>query len=221
LSGVRVFGWLVALLSCAPAAWADPESCTYETYSWDVKLKKGVGHETVKKQRSELTDEEKDPAVPECTVCSEDQVEVKVEGVPTIVVCRPFAEQVKTALEEAKAAGFELKTLVGYRVGRTRGAIKDGRRTQFSNHSYGTAIDINAEVNGLYGDCKLSAVPKNASDLKGCKLRVGGHWDPAKRPKSTVVEGGAAWNAFTRFWKWGGTRTDATRDFMHFSPTGE
>ncbi len=210
------------------ALWAPPDGapdpgakCTYKTYSWDVKLKKGVAHETVVKTRAELAADEKDPGVPECTVCQEDQVDVAVEGLPLVTVCRLFAEPVKQALEETRAAGFQVKSLIGYRVGRTRGAIKDGRRTQFSNHSYGTAIDINAESNGLYGDCNLKDVPKKSADLKGCKLRIGGRWDPDKQPKVTVIEGGAAWNAFTKFWKWGGTRSDPTRDFMHFSPDGE
>ena len=44
---------------------------------------------------------------------------------------------------------------------------------------------------------------------------------PGKRPKSSVREGGPAYTAFTRFWKWGGARADKVKDFMHFSPTGE
>ncbi|MEZ4472924.1 MAG: M15 family metallopeptidase [bacterium] len=223
-------GLVIALL--APPDGGAPEAaptpvedaaapCTYKTYAWDVQKKRGVNNETIRKTRGELADDERDPAVPACTVCSEDQVDVQIAGLPAVTVCKLYADRVRTALEAAKADGFEIKTLIGYRVGRTRGAIKGTLRTEFSNHSYGTAIDINAEQNGLYGSCGLKQTPTRTADLKGCKLRVGGAWDPEKRPKVTVREGGPAWRAFTAFWKWGGARTDQTRDFMHFSPTGE
>ncbi|MCB9548911.1 MAG: M15 family metallopeptidase [Myxococcales bacterium] len=227
---------IVALLGPEPAAPPSAEAaapasaeaaedpgapCTYRTYSWDVQKKRGVNNETIRKTRGELAADERDPQIPACTVCSEDQVDVAVEGLPTVTVCRLYADRVRTALAQAHADGFQIKTLIGYRVGRTRGAIKGTLRTEFSNHSYGTAIDINAEQNGLYGDCGLKQIAAGAGDLKGCKLRVGGAWDPARRPKVTVREGGPAWKAFTAFWKWGGARTDKTRDFMHFSPTGE
>ena len=99
------FAFVVALW--APPAADGAAECTYQTYSWDVNLKKGVGQETVKKTRAELTAEEKDPTVPECTVCREDQVELKVEGLPAVTVCRLYADQVKAALEETQAAGFQ------------------------------------------------------------------------------------------------------------------
>lgn len=196
-------------------------ACTYSTYNWSTVKKKAVNHAKVSKTRGELTEEERDPSDPRCTVCQEDQVSVEVEGLPAVTVCQHYAEQVRAALKETATAGFKVKALIGYRVGRTRGAVKDGLRQQFSNHSYGTAIDINAGENGLYGECKLDKVPATAADLKRCKLRVGGAWDPKKRPAVSVREGGPAHAAFTRFWKWGGARTDKVKDFMHFSPTGE
>ena len=200
----------------------DPTAqCTYRTYNWSTVKKKAVNHKTVKTTRGKLTAEERDPEDPRCTVCREDQTTLELEGIPKITVCRHYADKVKTALEETKAAGFKMRTLIGYRVGRTRGRIKNGMRQQFSNHSYGTAIDINAGENGLYGKCKVDGVPKTAADIKRCKLRVGGAWNPKRRPKSSVREGGPAHAAFTQFWKWGGARTDKVKDFMHFSPTGE
>lgn len=224
------FSFVVALLAgpgspapeAAPFKEPDPQAqCTYRTYNWSTVKKKAVNHRTVKKTRGELTAEERDPSDPRCTVCREDQVTLNLEGMPKITVCTHYADKVKAALEETVAAGFKIRTLIGYRVGRTRGRIKDGLRQQFSNHSYGTAIDINARENGLYGKCRLKETPHTAADIKRCKLRVGGAWDPKRRPKSSVVEGGPAHQAFTRFWKWGGARTDKVKDFMHFSPTGE
>lgn len=217
--------WIAPLLVLLAApGFEEPNptaECTYRTYNWSTVKKKAVNHQTVKKTRGELTAEERDPADPRCTVCKQDQVTLEIEGMPKVTVCTHYADKVKTALEETKAAGFKVRTLIGYRVGRTRGRIKDGMRQQFSNHSYGTAIDINARENGLYGKCRLDKVPTSAADIKRCKLRVGGAWDPKKRPKSSVREGGPAYQAFTRFWKWGGARADKVKDFMHFSPTGE
>lgn len=217
-----ILSMLLTLLASPGFQEPDPTAqCTYRTYNWSTVKKKAVNHKTVKKTRGELTAEERDPEDPRCTVCREDQTTLELEGVPKITVCRHYADKVKTALEETKAAGFKIRTLIGYRVGRTRGRIADGMRQQFSNHSYGTAIDINARENGLYGKCKLKEAPKTAADIKRCKLRVGGAWDPTRRPKSSVREGGPAHAAFSRFWKWGGARTDKVKDFMHFSPTGE
>ncbi|MFN3202660.1 MAG: M15 family metallopeptidase [Bradymonadia bacterium] len=199
---------------------AGGEVCTYRTSSWHVKKKKVVGRKKVRKTRAELTDEEKDPDDPRCTVCSEDQTTLELEGLPKVTVCKHHAEAVSKALLQAKESGFKIKTLIGYRVGRTRGKVVDDLRTQFSNHSYGTAIDVNAGHNGLYARCALKKAPKTAADIKRCSLRVGGAWDPEKRPKTTVVEGGPVHSAFGEFWKWGGTIEGRIKDFMHFSITG-
>ena len=196
--------------------------CTYETYAWSVTKKTGVGRHTVTKTRAELMPEESDPSDARCTVCSEDQVAVQVQGLPPVTVCRHHAEAVRaalTAVRESKA--FTVQSLVGYRVGRTRGAVVDTLRTAFSNHSYGTAIDINARTNGLYNRCATPAVPQRAGDIAHCKLGVGGRWDPRRNPKVTIAEGGVVHQAFTAFWKWGGARGDKIKDFMHFSITGE
>lgn len=221
LTGVICAGLYVGAAS-AQAPAADPQAsaaCTYRTSSWHVKKKRTVDRRRVEKTRGELTAEERDPDDPRCTVCSEDQTTLALPGLPEVTVCVHYADQVKQALTEAKAAGFEIKSLVGYRVGRTRGKVVDDRRTQFSNHSYGTAIDINAKNNGLYARCTTKS-PTKAEELRRCKLRVGGAWDPAKRPRRTVIEGGPAHKAFSAFWKWGGAIDGSIKDFMHFSITG-
>lgn len=201
---------------------APPAKCTYQTYAWDTRKKKGVGHRTVSKPREELAPDEKDPDDPRCTVCSEDQARVEVEGLPPVTVCRHYAPQVEAALKAIQASGeFSIRTLKGYRVGRTRGAVRAGLRTQFSNHSYGTAIDINARENGLYRRCRLEGAPQTAKDIAHCKLGVGGAWDPARRPRQTIRAGDVVHREFTRFWRWGGALPGALKDFMHFSITGE
>lgn len=212
----------VLVVASPGLARAEGETCTYETYAWSVTKKKGVGHTTVRKQRAELTAEEKDPDDPRCTVCSEDQTTVRVEGLPPVTVCKHYAAQVEqalTAIRDSKT--FDVKKLVGYRVGRTRGRVVDGLRTQFSNHSYGTAIDINDRQNALYNQCRTKGVPQTAADIAHCKRGIGGHWRPKKAPRVTIREGDVVHRAFTAFWKWGGARTDKIKDFMHFSLTGE
>jgi hypothetical protein len=204
------------------AAGATPTRCTYRSYAWSVKTKKTVGHLRVDKPYAEVVDDERDPADRRCTVCSEDQVAVKVAGLPEIQVCRFWAGKVTEALKGIQAdGGFALERLEGYRPGRTRGAVKDGLRTEWSNHSFGTAIDINAHHNAIYNGCKLAASPTRAADIAHCKRGLGGAWDPQRRPNLTIVAGGAPHKAFTAFWKWGGALPGQLKDFMHFSITGE
>ena len=94
----------------------------------------------------------------------------------------------------------------------------DGLRTEWSNHSFGAALDINAKHNGLYGQCNVAKVTPGL--LASCKLRVGGAWDPVKRPETTITATGSLYRAFRAFWRWGGEIAGGTRDMMHFSPSG-
>jgi len=209
------------ILALAVALLAPATQCTYRTYEWDVKLRRGTGHRLVTKARAELTAAEKDPVDPRCTVCREDQQMVEAPGIAPFRVCRFYADRVTAALGAARGEGFRVGKVVGYRVGRTRGRVVDGKRTVFSNHSYGTAVDINARHNGMYRRCKLSRPAARASDLAKCTLGMGGAWDPARRPKRTIVRGGPLYRAFAPFWKWGGELSGPLKDFMHFSLTGE
>ncbi len=211
-----IFAFLVALL--APA---EGDVCTYRTYAWDVKLRRGIGHRLVTKPRSELGADERDPNDDRCTVCREDQALVEIPGVKPFRVCRHYQAQLTEALKTAQAKGFRLETVVGYRVGRTRGRVVKNRRTVFSNHSYGTAVDINSKQNGMYRRCKLKSPALGAKDVDRCKLGMGGAWDPKRRPKRTIVRGGPLHAAFAPFWKWGGDLPGRLKDFMHFSLTGE
>lgn len=198
---------LAALL--ARSLWATP--CTYDTWEWDTLTKKSVNHRTVTKAKEELDAEEKG-TVAGCTVCREDQEEVKIGTLAAVQVCRVFAPKIREALIKAMSDGFPIDTMIGYRVGKSKGPIDSkGRRTQFSNHSYGTAIDINAEKNGLYDNC-VQFGPK-------CKLLRGGRYVAATSgaitPNSAIyrrlIEAGL---------KWGGEIEAKQKDFMHFSLSG-
>ncbi len=222
--------WAILLFALAAPAYAAETAangstrCTYATYQWDVARRAPSHGQAVDKPYKEVTADERDPSEPRCSVCREDQVRIepKTLGWPSVgafQVCHLYAEDVRAALKTvAREGGFRIVDITGYRVGRTRGAIVDGLRTEWSNHSFGAALDINASHNGLYGSCNVATVSREA--LAGCKLRVGGAWDPVKRPQTTITKDGGLYRAFRRFWKWGGEIAGGTRDMMHFSVTG-
>ncbi len=200
-------------------AFPDSATCTYTSYAWDTVTKKATGREKFTKTYGELTAEERSEFDPRCTVCSEDQVEIAIDGLPKNKICRYYADSVKAALEELKAEkSFEITALEGYRPGKTRGPIVNGKRSLFSNHSYGTAIDINAPQNAIYSNCPGDR--KNEDDLAGCKKGIGGPWRPKADPKHSIDRNSPAFKIFTKFWKWGGD-LPKMKDFMHFSITGE
>lgn len=209
-----------------PVASEAPETCTYTTYAWSLKQKGPVDHRKVAKAYAEVSDDERDPADPRCTVCEEDQRLVDpgalgIENVGAVYICRYYAESFENALRSIAAdPSFQIRELTGYRTGRTRGPVVHGKRTLFSNHSYGTAVDINAKFNGLYADCNTSDFsPKG---IKDCRRSVGGIWDPRRNPKFTITKDGVVYNAFTTLvkWRWGGEIAGQLKDFMHFSITG-
>ena len=199
--------------------------CTYRSYQWSTRLKRAVNRMKVDKRRAELTAEERDPQFPQCTVCQEDQEEIQIKNLPSVTICKHFAPQVREALtqlalaHQANPKAFRVISLVGYRVGKTRGRLHRGLRMDFSNHSYGTAIDINASHNGLYRPCTPRQLV-SFKDVSPCKLRHGGHWQPKKKPQLSISRDSKVYEHFTSFWKWGGERKDRVKDFMHFSPTG-
>lgn len=217
---------LVALSSAAGQTRTEPERCTYTSYAWHTKKRRAVDRKKVSKSYADVTANERDPNDPRCTVCTEDQVSIDpasfgVRSVKPIRVCWAHASKVESALRSiAKSAEFEVIGLDGYRAGRTRGRVVNQRRTQWSNHSFGTAIDINAKHNGLYRSCNVEEVTE--ATLKRCRLGMGGAWKPAARPKTTIVKGGVVHKLFTGDvgWKWGGSIEGRIRDLMHFSLTG-
>ncbi len=187
------------------------ETCTFHTWTWDTLKKKSVGHQKVVKPKLELTPTELG-SIKGCTVCEEDQIEVSIAKLPSFKICKVFADSIRQALQRALSAGFPIQSLIGYRVGKSKGPVDAaGLRTEFSNHSYGTAIDINSEKNGLYDNC-LTFGPQ-------CRLIRGGKY-LATVPGSITRES-SVYQAFreARF-RWGGEINGRQKDFMHFSLDG-
>ena len=119
---------------------------------------------------------------------------------------------VEKIIAELQRQHAPLKDVVGYRVGMTRGnPDKHGNRTGFSNHSFGVALDINTDHNGLYENCfKVSSA---------CRLIKGGRWDP-KQEESLTADSLIVRTFKQNGFKWGGEIAGQQKDFMHFSPTG-
>lgn len=208
-----------------PSARKQPETCTYSAYAWDTKKGRSTDHFTVSKPYAEVTDDERDPNAPECTICSEDQMTIDPHDfgvdVASIRICHVYAEQVKSALKEIASSGkFDIEKLEGYRPGKTRGPVdKKGLRTLWSQHSFGTAIDINANKNAIYSNCPQK-LTNNSDEVKTCKRGIGGDWKPEKAPRVSIVKDGIVYQTMTMFWKWGGEIDGTTKDIMHFSITG-
>ena len=201
---------LLPLLFSVPVQAEEP-SCTYTTYKWSTHARAAVEHRTVRHLYSELQPIEIHSATG-CTVCEEDQVAISVPGIAPFRVCKLLAQDIRDALIGAMEEGEAIFTVVGYRVGMTRGDVDAvGNRTQFSNHSFGVAIDVNERQNGLYHQCPYFG--------PACRLRRGGNWSPSQRGSlsadSPIVK------ALGRVGlKWGGEIEGDQKDFMHFSPNG-
>jgi hypothetical protein len=209
----RIAPALIAAVSTACAADATGSaSCTYTTWNWNTRTRSSQDHRRVRKAYADLTPEEKDP-YSACTVCEEDQITLTLAPLPPFQICKYYARDVEKAFRQMKDAGFVLTKVSAYRVGKSKGSVdRDGVRTQFSHHSFGTAVDINSEKNGLYTDCGEFG-PQ-------CRLLRGGVWHPGV--PGTVTKGSVAYRAFQSIgWKWGGEMTSRQKDFMHFSLTGD
>lgn len=200
---------ILALLASQPVSAS--EQCTYSTYKWNVHQRQAVETGTIKKPYSKLTEHEVDAATG-CTVCEEDQVEITLPDIEPFKLCRHIAFQVEHALRTQLKAQAPIHKIVGYRVGMTRGDVDEhGNRTRFSNHSFGIALDINPESNGLYENC-LQFGPQ-------CRLRKGGIWDP-DQPDSLTADGPVVTTLKEIGLRWGGEIEGRQKDFMHFSPSG-
>ena len=202
-----------------------PTTCTYTAYAWDTVKKRSTNHFNVSKPYAEVTDDERDPNDPRCTICSEDQVTIDTAqfGLSTgkIRICYAYADQMTAALKTIAASGeFDIEKLEGYRPGRTRGPIDaNGLRTLWSNHSFGAAIDINAHKNAIYSQCP-NPIRGSKDDVRTCKRGIGGSYDPQKNPRTSITKDGIVYKTMTTFWKWGGEIEGDTKDIMHFSITG-
>ena len=147
-----------------------------------------------------------------CTVCSEDQEVVDVPPIPQFSFCYKLAPLVRFVLKDLVAKGAPIHTVIGYQVIKTRGDAVVGNHTEFGNHSYGTAFDINPEQNGLYDNCDTFG--------PGCKLIRGGPRRPGT--PGTIEKDDLIVKKFDETgFVWGGGIEGKQKDFMHFSLTGQ
>ena len=205
----------LGLMACtqpiSEAAAQAGDICSYSDWAWNSTEGRAENYQEIVTTRSSLTAEQKHDIYP-CTICREDQVEIKIDGVDPILMCTAFAQDVQAILERAQDDGFEINALVGYRVGRTRGPLDDnGLRTGYSNHSFGVAIDINPDQNGLYNHCI------EFSDQ--CRLSRGGPWIPYS-PGAITPDLPLHHDLRDLGLLWGGELAGQQKDFMHFSPSG-
>ena len=188
------------------------QSCSYNTWRWNVRSAQTVQFERIVHPYDSLLAEERD-ADSGCTVCEEDQVKIEIAGLPSFQLCKLIAPQVKNALMEMMKQGAPIQSVIAYRVGRTRGKIdQNGNRSDFSNHSFGVALDINTAHNGLYTQCIVFG--------PHCLLSRGGAWKPGTDPYSLAPSGPAVRLLKASGFKWGGEIAGLQKDFMHFSPSG-
>lgn len=186
------------------------KTCEYSYTVWNTRLRKSLGPIRVQKPYAQLTKQEKGPSG--CSPCEADQVDVTLMNGVQFRACRSYAESFKKVLNLALQKGKSIRTVVGYRPSISKGKEDaQGLRTEFSHHAFGTALDINEEANGLYGNC-LSWHP-------GCRLIKGGVYSLSNplsiRDKDELV---------TLFlgigFQWGGKIQGVQKDFMHFSLDG-
>lgn len=209
---MRLGSYLVFVLVAMPAtAQAESATCSYDTYKWNVYQRQAVARQRVQHSYSKLANNERDEATG-CTVCEEDQQWIALPGLQPFRMCRRLAYEVEPVLIKLVEQGEPIHKIVGYRVGMTRGGIDaQGNRTRFSNHSFGIAIDINDEQNGLYDRC-INFGPQ-------CRLIKGGPWIPGQpgslESSSTIVR-----ELSQAGLHWGGRIAGKQKDFMHFSPSG-
>lgn len=219
-----IAGWVVALGSLTlvhvllgeptlamAAERPRPSTCTYDARTWNVALERSVNDQRVVHLYTELSTQEIDP-VTGCTVCSEDQELIDIPPLAPFAVCYQIAPRVRDVLTVLVRQGQPIFRVDGYRVIRSRGPLdENGNRTAFSNHAYGTAIDLNAEQNGLYDRCPQFD--------PGCRLLRGGTWQPGTL--GSLEKDGAIVEALRGIgFRWGGEIEGNQKDFMHFSLTG-
>ena len=193
-------------------AFAANDQCTYSTWAWSRDEGRAVDHADIVKPRGELSEQERHPDWP-CTICAEDQRTLNLINGAEVTVCKVIADDMETALNTALRAGFPINEIIGYRVGRTKGVLdENGKRTRYSHHSFGLAVDINSSVNGLYDNCTEFSLR--------CRLLRGGDWRPGA-PGAITPETPLHGAITAMGWRWGGELVGRQKDFMHFSPSGD
>ncbi len=214
---LRIYGSVCAglLLSLAQPALAqemgEPQMCTYNSYAWNVRSKSAVNRRFVEKPYVDVTPLERD-ARTGCSVCLEDQRKITLRNGIQFQMCAVLAGRAENTLNRLIAQGETIQSVTGYRVGLTRGLLDaQGNRTGYSNHSFGIALDINADMNGLYENCFQFS--------RACRLRKGGRWQP-NRPGGLHANSPTVRALKNIGYKWGGEIQGRQKDFMHFSPSG-
>lgn len=204
-------------LTLSLSAWteaavrSEPSDCSYEMQVWNVNRKSSSSTKRIDHSYADLAANEQDPATG-CTVCSEDQELVIIPPLQPFSVCFKLAPRVRSIFGDLIRNGALINTVVGYHVIKSRGPVDgNGNRTGFSNHSFGTAVDINPELNGLYDNC--------ISFGSACRLIRGGEWKPGV--PGTLDKNNDIVSLFKDAgFKWGGEIEGKQKDFMHFSLTG-
>jgi hypothetical protein len=149
-----------------------------------------------------------------CRICEEDQSYVILENGVQFRACYKYAKTFQAILNNVLKKGFPIAEVIGYRPQMSRGKLDSrGNRTEFSNHSFGSAIDINPKSNGLYGQC-LSWNKDN------CRLILGGPWRPGHDPHSIKRNSLLIKEMKKAGFLWGGKLAGKQKDFMHFSKEG-
>ncbi|MBU0505772.1 M15 family metallopeptidase [bacterium] len=203
--------FLLTLIFLLPFQAVANDTCSYTYTVWNTAQKRTVMKQKITKLRSELTEAEKGPF--NCTICKEDQEIVTLDNDASMKLCRHVAEKIKGALNQVLKEGYDIQSLVGYRPSKSRGPVDaKGNRTQFSQHAFGVAVDVNQEFNGLYTNCQEWGPT--------CKLIKGGTYDP-KKPLAITAKSPIIPAMEKAGLKWGGFRKDSLKDFMHFSPDGQ
>lgn len=185
--------------------------CSFEYGVYNVQSRtsaKRIKISIPKKQiKKEFTDERG------CTLCQEDQVMVYLKNGIKFKACPLLAADLETLLNQVIDKGFKINEVIGYRPQMSRGDLDSkGNRTEFSNHSFGSAIDVNPRSNGLYDNCVHWS--------SNCRLRKGGAWRP-KHNKASIKKGSFLIKAMSSLGlKWGGELQGKQKDFMHFSYHG-
>lgn len=184
------------------------ETCTFEYSIYNVREKKSLERKKVKTTFKKALKDKRG-----CSVCQEAQRLIHLKNGVKFKACALLSEDIRLQLNKALDDGFPIQKVIGYQPQVSRGAIdQKGNRTEFSNHSFGSAIDINPKNNGLYDNC----LEWNSH----CRLRKGGAWRPNEDPfsiqrKSKLIKG-----LHSIGLKWGGNLLGRQKDFMHFSEEG-
>lgn len=186
------------------------KTCSYEYQVWNRWKSKSEKRVVIKKDYKKLEDTEKGPLG--CTPCKEDQQKVTLSNGLSFDVCKKIAEDIQAVLETSLAEGFPVTSVLGYRPQMSKGELDpEGYRTELSHHSFGVAIDVNREQNGLYDNCIKWG--------RGCRLIQGGKYNPQSR--LSIKEGSLLVTLMRQVGlKWGGKIRGRQKDFMHFSPSG-